>query len=81
MPRHQTSSATLDWSYDLLSEDERRVLRRLSVFVGAFTLNAAREVTAGEELDGQQVVRALAGLVEKSLVAVTAGDRHTLSLA
>jgi predicted ATPase len=74
LPRHQTLTATLDWSYDLLSDDERLVLRRLSVFVGAFTLNAAREVTASKELDGQKVVRALAGLVEKSLVAVSAGD-------
>ena len=58
------------------------MLRRLSVFVGAFTLNAAREVTAGEELDGQQVVRTLAGLVEKSLVAVSGQRRDdALSLA
>jgi predicted ATPase/DNA-binding winged helix-turn-helix (wHTH) protein len=77
LPRHQTLTATLDWSYDLLSEDERLTLRRLSVFVGAFTLNAASEVAAGEGLDGQQVVRTLSGLVEKSLVAVSVGDETT----
>jgi len=77
LPRHQTLTAALDWSYDLLSEDERLVLRRLSVFVGAFTLIAGIEVTAGEGLDGQQVVSTLTGLVEKSLVAVSAGDETT----
>jgi predicted ATPase/DNA-binding winged helix-turn-helix (wHTH) protein len=77
LPRHQTLTATLDWSYDLLSQDGRLVLRRLSVFVGAFTLNAAIEVTAGEDLTGQQVVNTLAGLVEKSLVAVSASDETT----
>src|SRR5262249_26056267 len=44
LPRHQTLRATLDWSYDLLSEPERRLLRRLSVFAGGWTLEAAEEV-------------------------------------
>src|SRR5437762_12785559 len=50
MPRHQTLRATLDWSYDLLSESERVILRRLSVFAGAVPLSVAARVVAGEEL-------------------------------
>src|SRR6266566_1921393 len=50
LPRHQTMRATLDWSYDLLSESERVVLRRLSVFVGFFTLDAAQSVAMADDL-------------------------------
>jgi predicted ATPase/DNA-binding winged helix-turn-helix (wHTH) protein len=74
LPRHQTLSATLDWSYDQLSSLERMVLRRLSVFAGMFTLEAARLVVVGDELDDTQIVTAAASLVAKSLVAVNAGD-------
>ena len=71
LPRHLTLSATLDWSYDLLSPDEAMLFRFLSTFVGAFTLEAAENV-AGESLlaDAQE---ALAGLVSKSLVSI---DEH-----
>jgi predicted ATPase/DNA-binding XRE family transcriptional regulator len=62
--RHRTMTATLDWSHDLLTRDEQRLLRRLSVFAGGFSLTAAEEV-AGE--DGT-VLPVLAGLVEQSLV-------------
>jgi len=73
-PRQQTLHATLDWSHDLLSGDEQVVLRRLSVFVGTFTLEAARAV-ACEGLDEDQVVIHVGDLVAKSLVsAVTAED-------
>jgi predicted ATPase/DNA-binding winged helix-turn-helix (wHTH) protein len=71
LPRHQTLSATLDWSYNLLSEAERRILRRLAVFVGAFSLESAQHV-AGENLDPVQVTETLAALVEKSLVTLGA---------
>jgi predicted ATPase len=74
LPRHQTLSATLDWSYNLLSENERLVLNRLSVFAGIFTLEAARSVALGHDVDEAQIVRALASLVAKSLVAVSVGD-------
>src|SRR3984893_16140262 len=77
LPRHQTLSATLDWSYNLLSERERLVLRRLSVFAGVFTLEAACSVAAGADVDETQVVTALVSLVAKSLVTVSAGDRAT----
>jgi predicted ATPase/DNA-binding winged helix-turn-helix (wHTH) protein len=72
-PRHQTLCATLDWSHDLLSELERVVLRRLAVFVGTFSLEAAQAVAAVNPVDGGQVVEALASLVTKSLVATESG--------
>jgi predicted ATPase len=69
-PRHQTLAATLDWSYDLLGEPERIVLRRLSVFAGFFDLEAARVVASGDNLDAERVLDAVAGLAAKSLVSV-----------
>ncbi|HEY2131532.1 MAG TPA: winged helix-turn-helix domain-containing protein [Acetobacteraceae bacterium] len=68
-PRHQTLTATLDWSYDLLSEPERLIMRRLSVFVGFFTLEAAQSVAAAEDADRAQLVETVASLVAKSLVS------------
>jgi predicted ATPase/DNA-binding winged helix-turn-helix (wHTH) protein len=70
-PRQQTLHATLDWSHDLLSGNEQLVLRRLSVFVGTFSLGAARAV-ACEGLDEDQVVIHLGDLVAKSLVSAVA---------
>src|ERR1700738_5166464 len=70
LPRHQTLSAMLDWSYNLLPESERVILRGLSVFVGAFSLEAAQFVAAGDILEREQVAEAIAGLVTKSLIAV-----------
>ncbi|OSJ25695.1 hypothetical protein BSZ19_37750 [Bradyrhizobium japonicum] len=67
--RHRTLKATLDWSYDLLSDAERIVFRRLAPFVGRFTLDGARSV-AGEPGAGvEDIFDAVAGLVEKSLIA------------
>ncbi len=68
LPRHQTLRAAMDWSYDLLSEPERVLLRRLSVFVGGFTLEAAEAVCQGQDLNAGEVVNLLTHLVEKSLV-------------
>jgi predicted ATPase/DNA-binding winged helix-turn-helix (wHTH) protein len=70
LPRHQTLCAMLDWSYNLLPESERVILRRLSVFVGAFSLEAAQFVAAADILEREQVAEAIAGLVTKSLIAV-----------
>jgi predicted ATPase/class 3 adenylate cyclase len=67
LPRNQTLLATLDWSYQLLSEAERTVLRRLAVFAGDFSLDAA--VTVAEDLPEPLVVDHIASLVAKSLVA------------
>lgn len=69
-PRHQTLQATLDWSYQLLDDAERQVLCQLPVFVGYFSLEAARQVVAAPALGQEQVVAAIAGLAEKSLLAV-----------
>src|SRR5712675_1845109 len=69
VPRHRTLKATLDWSYDLLSDAERIVFRRIAAFVGHFTLEGARHV-AGELGAGTgEIFDAIAGLVEKSLIA------------
>jgi predicted ATPase/DNA-binding winged helix-turn-helix (wHTH) protein len=76
--RHQTLSAMLDWSYNLLPEAERVVLRRLSVFVGAFSLEAAQFVAAGDTLEREQVAEAIAALSTKSLVAVETDKTETL---
>ena len=78
-PRQQTLNATLDWSYDLLSDDERKLFRRLSVFTGGFTRDAACRVATGEpgSLESQGIV---ASLVAKSLASVDPGasERYRL---
>jgi predicted ATPase/DNA-binding winged helix-turn-helix (wHTH) protein len=68
LPRHRTLRATLDWSYELLPERERIVLRRISVFAGPFTLEAASAVAANAEIPGEELVDCVANLVAKSLV-------------
>lgn len=75
VPRHQTMSAALEWSYNLLSEVERVVLRRLSVFVGPFPLDAARFVAAAGETSDAAAVEAIGNLVAKSLLASDAGGK------
>jgi predicted ATPase/DNA-binding winged helix-turn-helix (wHTH) protein len=70
LPRHQTLNAMLDWSYNLLSEPERAILRGLSVFVGAFSFEAAQSVAAGDIVEREQAAEAIAGLVTKSLIAM-----------
>jgi predicted ATPase/class 3 adenylate cyclase len=75
LPRQQTLRALIDWSFDLLDENERAVFRRLSVFAGGWTLQAAGAVCAGDNIDEWQVFELLAGLVTKSLVvAEPCGD-------
>ncbi|MGK9168969.1 helix-turn-helix transcriptional regulator [Inquilinus limosus] len=68
-PRQRTLQATLDWSYGLLSEPERLVLRRLAVFVGPFTIEAALGVATGGAADDAMVFDAIDSLVAKSMVA------------
>jgi predicted ATPase/DNA-binding CsgD family transcriptional regulator len=68
MPRQQTLRAAVDWSYYLLSEPERALLRRLSVFAGGWTFEAAEAVGAGDGVQTYAVLDLLAQLVEKSLV-------------
>jgi predicted ATPase len=70
LPRQQTLRAVVDWSWELLDRSERAVLRRLSVFVGGCTLDAAETVCAGPDLPAAAVAEAVARLVDKSLVTV-----------
>ncbi len=90
LPRHQTLQAAIDWSYDLLSEPERVLLRRLSVFAGGFTLEAAERVMSDEwrvtredtrhpSLVTSDVFDLLSRLVDKSLVLV--GEQNESSVA
>ncbi|MDR3509157.1 MAG: winged helix-turn-helix domain-containing protein [Caulobacteraceae bacterium] len=74
VPRHQTLRATLDWSYSLLDEAEQVLLRRLSILVGAFSLEAAVAVCADATLDELQVLGGVSSLVAKSLVSTEAAD-------
>src|SRR5712672_1876094 len=74
LPRHQTLLATLDWSYELLPESERLVMRRLAVFAGDFTAEAASSVAADGEVGASEAVCSLANLVTKSLVMVEVGS-------
>lgn len=69
-PRHQSLTATLDWSYEFLPEVERIVLRRLSVFTGAFALESAIAVAGDDDSD---VIEAVANLVSKSLISADVG--------
>jgi len=66
--RQRTLRATLDWSYGLLTVDERRIFRRLSIFVGGWTLAVAERVVAGGEINEGAVLDLIESLVDKSLV-------------
>src|SRR5215217_4233305 len=73
LPRAQTLRASVDWSHDLLDDDERTLFRRLGVFAGGWTLDAVEEVCGGNGLDRGAILDLLASLVAKSLVVV---DEH-----
>jgi len=75
-PRHQTMSAALDWSYHLLTGPEQTVLRRLAIFIGDFTLQAAGAVAADEIHPESQTIELTAELVAKSLIAANLDDRE-----
>jgi tetratricopeptide (TPR) repeat protein len=77
LPRQRTLRAVIDWSWDLLSDAERAVLRRLSVFSGGASLEAAERVCAGEPVESWQVLELLTALTEKSLI-VADGDKYRL---
>jgi len=68
LPRHRTLRSMLDWSYDLLSERDQAMLRRLAVFAGGWTLASAEQVCAGDGIDVSDVLEQLTSLVDKSLV-------------
>ncbi len=68
LPRHKTLRAVVDWSWELLTDAERAVLRRLSAFSGGASLEAAERVCSGDDVDAGQVLELLTALTEKSLV-------------
>lgn len=68
LPRHQTLRETIDWSYQLLSEEERILFRRLAMFAGGFTLDAVETICTGDGLQQNEILDTLARLVSKSLV-------------
>ncbi|MEV5126993.1 BTAD domain-containing putative transcriptional regulator [Streptomyces decoyicus] len=68
LPRHKTLRAAVDWSWELLTGAERMVLRRLSVFSGGASLEAAERVCAGDAVEQEQVLELLTALTEKSLL-------------
>ncbi|MGE8362778.1 ATP-binding protein [Pseudomonas sp.] len=72
LPRHQTLRATLDWSFDLLSPTDKIVFRRLAVFAGAFDMEAALAVVAGDEFSRDEAIDSISSLVTKSLLSVAA---------
>ena len=68
LPRHQTLRALIDWSYDLLSDTERVLFQRLSIFAGGWTLEAAERICQGDEIRRDDILDLLTQLVNKSLV-------------
>ena len=74
LPRHQTLLAAIDWSYNLLSETEKTLFRRLAVFSGGWTLEAAENVCVGEPVDRDNLLELLSGLIDKSLVLLDERD-------
>src|SRR5215207_5587418 len=70
LPRHQTLRASMDWSWNLLSASERILLRRLSVFAGGWTLEAAEAVCSAQGIESGLILDLLSHLVNKSLVVV-----------
>jgi predicted ATPase/class 3 adenylate cyclase len=75
LPRQQTLEALIDWSYDLLTDEEQRLFQRVSVFAGSFNLEAAEVVCAGDGIDERDIVDLLTQLVERSLVIVDESPR------
>ncbi len=73
LPRQQTMRAAIDWSYELLSEEERTIFRRLSIFQGGWTLEAASDICADGSVDDFKILDSLSSLVNKSLVVVDLG--------
>ncbi|WP_337323379.1 BTAD domain-containing putative transcriptional regulator [Kribbella sp. CCNWLW197] len=74
LPRHKTLRAVVDWSWELLTDAERVVLRRLSVFSGGASQEAAEQVCVGDVVEADEVLELLTSLAEKSLL-ITEGDR------
>ena len=77
LPRHQTLRAAIDWSHALLSQSEQVLFRRLAVFAGGWTLEAAEAVCPGAGIDSRDVLDLLCSLVDRSLVSTAqSGTAH-----
>jgi len=76
LPRQQTIRASIEWSWSLLTDSERILLQRLSVFAGGWTLEAAESVCSGNGIESDQVSEVMHQLVAKSLVVVNQGPKH-----
>jgi len=74
VPRHQTLRTMLDWSYDLLTEDERAVLRRLAICPGSFSLDAALAIASDHAVDAYGLIDVLSQLISRSLIAADTSD-------
>jgi predicted ATPase/DNA-binding SARP family transcriptional activator len=74
LPRHQTLRSVVEWSWELLSDAERALWRRLALFTGGATLDSAEAVCAGDGLDRAEILDVLTGLVDKSLVCMVEQD-------
>jgi predicted ATPase/DNA-binding SARP family transcriptional activator len=75
LPRHHTLLAAIEWSHDLLSEPERFLFRRLSIFAGSFTLEAVEAICASQEIQGDEMLSLLGRLVDKSLLKVESASQ------
>ena len=78
LPRHQTLRAAIEWSYDLLDQAEQVVLRRLAVFAGSFSLDAAEAICAGDEVRQDDVLTVVGRLVAKSMLNVEPAAHETM---
>ena len=77
LPRQKTMRALIDWSFDLLSDSEKTLLRRVSIFAGGWTLDAATQICQGEGSDEIDILDLLSSLVDKSLVVAETGGMTT----
>jgi predicted ATPase/DNA-binding winged helix-turn-helix (wHTH) protein len=77
LPRHQTLRAAMDWSYELLPENEQIILRRVAVFPGDFTIDAAAAVATGDRISTADVFEGVANLAAKSLVSTDISSEVT----
>jgi predicted ATPase/class 3 adenylate cyclase len=78
LPRQQTLRALIDWGYNLLTVTEQQLFRRLSVFLGGWTLEAVETICTGDGIDELEVLDLLAALVDKSLVVMEEGEENRL---
>lgn len=76
--RHRSLQSALDWSHDLLSDGERRLFRRLSVFAGSFSLESIEAICSGDDLEVAAIAGLLGSLVDKSLVSATGAGRDRI---